>query len=119
MRLFEMIDLADMPGRMGEREAYPLAMAAGRKAAALDYRDLVRHVGIRRVVGNRVNAGLRHDLPGLEFLRHGWPPVQTYRRFVKRSSTLPRSGRVRPRPRGTVLLEKAGERAWPAHAYAA
>jgi hypothetical protein len=35
MRLVEMIDLADMPGRMGELEADALAMPAGRKATAL------------------------------------------------------------------------------------
>src|SRR2546428_12573387 len=116
MRLFEMIDLADMLGGMGELEADAFAMPAGRKTLALDHRDLVRHVGMRPIVGDGVDAGLRHDLAGLEFLRHGWPPWQTYRRFMKRSSTLPRSGRVRPRPRGTVLLEKAGEGAWPAGA---
>ena len=52
MRLLEMIDLADMPGRMGELEADALAMPAGRKPAALDHRDLVRHVRMRRIVGN-------------------------------------------------------------------
>src|SRR2546423_2248317 len=116
MRLFEMVDLSDMPGGMGALEADALAMAAGRKAPGLDHRNLVRHVGMRRIVGDGVDAGLRHDLSGLEFLRHGWPPVQIYRRFMKRSSTLPRSCRVRPRPRETVLLDKAGERAWPAGA---
>jgi hypothetical protein len=35
MRLLEVIDLADMPGRMGELEADALAMPAGRKPAAL------------------------------------------------------------------------------------
>src|SRR5207248_10239404 len=95
MRLFEMIDLADMPGRMSELEADALAMAAGRKASALYHGDLVRHVGVCRIMSDGVDAGLRHDLSGLEFLRHGWPPVQTYRRFIKRSSTRPRSGRVR------------------------
>ena len=74
MRLLEVIDLADMPGGMGELETDALAMPAGRKAAALDHGDLVRHVGMRRVVGDRVDAGLRHDFARLEFLRHGCPP---------------------------------------------
>jgi hypothetical protein len=36
MRLFEMVDLADMLRRMGELEGHSLAMAAGRKAATSD-----------------------------------------------------------------------------------
>jgi hypothetical protein len=36
VRLLEMIDLADMLGGMRELEAEPLAMPAGRKAAAVD-----------------------------------------------------------------------------------
>jgi hypothetical protein len=74
MRLFEMIDLADMSGGMGELEPDTLAMPAGRKAPALDHRHLVRHVHMRGIVGDRVDAGLRHNLARLEFLRHGWPP---------------------------------------------
>src|SRR5437016_3150648 len=91
MRLLEMVDLADMLRCMGELKADALAMSAGRKAPALDHRDLVRHVGMRGIMRNRVDAGLRDDLSGLEFLRHGWPPLQTYPRFVKRSSTRPGS----------------------------
>ena len=71
MRLLEVIDLADMPGRMGELEADALAMRAGRKPAALDHRDFVRHVGMRGIVGNCLDAGLRDDLAWSEFLRHG------------------------------------------------
>src|SRR5580693_3903698 len=105
MRLFEVVDLADMLRRVGELKADALAMPAGRKAAAVDHRDLVRHVGMRGIMRNGVDAGLRDDLAQPEFLRHGWPPLQTYRRFVKRSSTTPRSvlrlsaeaGRRRPR----------------------
>jgi hypothetical protein len=70
-----MIDLADMPGRMGELEADALAMPAGRKAPALDHRDLVRHVGMRGIVGNCLDAGLRDDLARPEFLRHRCPPL--------------------------------------------
>ena len=40
-------------------------MPAGRKATALDHRDLVRHVGVRRIMRNGVDAGLGHDSPGL------------------------------------------------------
>jgi hypothetical protein len=36
MRLFEMINLSDMLGRMRELEPDALAMPAGRKAPALD-----------------------------------------------------------------------------------
>src|SRR5690242_7220289 len=77
MRLFEMIDLADMPGRMRELEPDAFAMTAGRKAPALDHRHLVRHVRMRGIVGDRVDAGLRHDLARLEFLRHHAPPKQS------------------------------------------
>ena len=70
MRLLEVIDLTDMLGRMAELRADALAMPAGRKAPALDHRHLVRHVGMRGIVGDRVDAGLRHDLAGLLFLRH-------------------------------------------------
>ena len=56
MCLLEMVDLPDMPGRMGELEADAFAMPAGRKPAALDHRDLVRHVGMRRIVGDGVDA---------------------------------------------------------------
>src|SRR5260370_25546594 len=110
MRLLEMVDLADMLRRMGELEADPLAMPAGRKPAALDHRDLVRHVGMRGIMRNRVDAGLRDDLSGLEFLRHSWPPLQTYRRFAKRSSTRPGSrfnGFRRSRP-AVAALRAAG-----------
>jgi hypothetical protein len=64
-RILEMVDLADMLRRMGEFEADALAMAAGRETPALDHRDLVRHVGVRRIMRNRVDAGLRDDSPGL------------------------------------------------------
>jgi hypothetical protein len=33
----------------------------------------MRHVGMRRVVGDGVDAGLRHDLARPVFLRHGCP----------------------------------------------
>jgi len=79
MRLIEMIDLADMLGCMGELEADALAMPAGGKAPALDHGDLMRHVGVRRIVRNRIDAGLRHDLAWLVFLRHGVLQKQTYR----------------------------------------
>jgi hypothetical protein len=77
MRLFEMVDLANMLGRMGELKADALTMPAGRKATALDHRDLVRHVGVRRIMRNRLDTGLRYDLAGLVFLGHGYAPIQT------------------------------------------
>jgi hypothetical protein len=79
MRLLEMVDLADMLRRTGEFEADAFSMPAGRKAAAFDHRDLVRHVGVLRIVGDSVDAGLRHDLARPVFPRHGCPPHQTYR----------------------------------------
>jgi hypothetical protein len=51
MRLFEMIDLADMLCSMSELEPDPLAMPAGWKAPALDHRHLVRHVGMGGIMG--------------------------------------------------------------------
>src|SRR5215510_9165403 len=91
MRLVEIVDLADMPGWMSELEGHALAMPAGRKTPALDHCNLVRHVGMPRIMGDRVDAGLRDDLAGLVFLSHSCPPRQTYSRFAKRSSTKPRS----------------------------
>jgi hypothetical protein len=49
MRLFEMVDLADMLGRMAELEANPFAMPTARKTPAPEYGDVVRHVGVRRI----------------------------------------------------------------------
>ena len=48
-----MLDFRDVPGRVGELEAHPLAMPAGRKAAALDDGHLMRHVGMDRIVRDR------------------------------------------------------------------
>ena len=62
MRLLEMVDLADMLGRMRELETDALAMPAGREAPAPDHRHLVRHAGMRRIVGDGVDLGWRHDL---------------------------------------------------------
>ena len=59
MCLFEMVDFADMFGGMGELEADALAMPAGWKAPAFDHRDLVRHVGMERIVRNSIHAGMR------------------------------------------------------------
>ena len=64
MRLLEMVDLADMPGRVGELEADALAMAAGRETPALDHCDRVRHVRMRRIMRNRVDTGLGDDFSG-------------------------------------------------------
>jgi hypothetical protein len=72
MRLLEVIDLADMLGCMRELEADALAMTAGRKAPAFDEGDLVRHVSVRRIMGDRVDAGLRDDLA-----RPDYPPEQS------------------------------------------
>jgi hypothetical protein len=52
MRFFEVVDLADMLGRVGELEAHALAMSAGRKTPALDHGDLVRHVGMSACTGS-------------------------------------------------------------------
>jgi hypothetical protein len=59
MRLLELIDFADMLGRMRELEGDTLAMPAGWKAPALDHGDLVRHVGVLRVVRDCVGLPRR------------------------------------------------------------
>jgi hypothetical protein len=59
---------------MSKLEADAAAMPAGRKAATFDHRRLVRHVGMRRIMCDRIDAGLRHDLARLEFLCHSYPP---------------------------------------------
>jgi hypothetical protein len=71
---------AHAPPRDGQSRRYALAawatsnvtpaMPAGLEAPTLDHRHLVRHSGMRRIVGDHVDAGLRHDLAGLVFLRH-------------------------------------------------
>jgi hypothetical protein len=33
------------------------------------------NVGMRRIMRNRIDAGLRNDFSGLEFLRHNSPPT--------------------------------------------
>lgn len=68
MRLFEVIDLADMPGGMGH-EGNALGMPAGGEAPALTF---VRHVGVRRIVSNYVDPEIAgRSSPWLVFLRQG------------------------------------------------
>src|ERR1700758_861225 len=71
MRLLEVIDFADMPRGMSQLESDALAMPAGREAPAFDHGDLMRHVGVRRIMGDGVDAGLRHDFTRFVLLRHG------------------------------------------------
>ena len=54
MRLLEVIDFPDMPGRVRELEGDAPAMPAGRKPPALDHRHLVRHLGMRRIMSDGV-----------------------------------------------------------------
>ena len=61
MRLLEMVNLADM----GDFKRDALAMPAGRETQTLDHRHLVRHSGMARIVGDRVDAGLGTIWPGL------------------------------------------------------
>jgi hypothetical protein len=61
MRLFEMIDLADMPGGCASSNLTPLQCPSGRKAPALDHRHLMRHVRMHGIVSDRVDAGLRYN----------------------------------------------------------
>src|SRR5215469_7763593 len=51
----------------------------------------MRHVGVREIVGDGVDAGLWDDLAQLVFLRHSCSPRKTYSRSAKRGSTKPRS----------------------------
>jgi hypothetical protein len=81
MRLVEVVDFADMLGRMGQLEADTPAMPAGREAPALDDGHLVPHVGMHRIVRDPIDTGLRHDLARLLFLRHVVPLGITYRRL--------------------------------------
>src|SRR2546430_10998634 len=69
-RLFEMSNLSHMLRGMGKLEPHPLAVPAGRKTASLDHRDLVRHLRMRGIVGDHVNAGLWDDFTRPVFLRH-------------------------------------------------
>src|SRR5262245_36228994 len=94
--------------RMAELEADALAMPAGRKSPALDHRHLVRHVGVRRIMGDRVDAGLRHYFSRPVLLRHNGSSKRrlTYPRFGKRRSTCARSG-LRGRGHSTIPMRVA------------
>ena len=61
----------DVLGRVYQLKADALAMTACREAPAFYDRDLVRHVGMLRVVGDAVHAALGNNLARLELLRHG------------------------------------------------
>jgi hypothetical protein len=72
-----MLDFRHMLCRVSELETDPLAMPACRKPPPLDYGDLVRHVGVRRIVRDCVDSGLRDDLTRPVFLCHDDPTKQT------------------------------------------
>ena len=55
MRLFKMIDLGEMLRGMAELETYPLVMPTVRKPSAFDHGHVVRHVGMYRILGDRVD----------------------------------------------------------------
>jgi hypothetical protein len=76
-----------------DRPALQGAMPAGRKTPALDHGDLMGDVRMQGIVGDRIDAGLRHDLAGLNSCATAGLREHTYRRFVKRSSTMPCLGR--------------------------
>src|ERR1051325_10653376 len=61
----------DVLGRVYQLKADALAMAACREAPALDDCDLVRHVGVLRIMSDAVHAALGNNLARLELLRHG------------------------------------------------
>src|SRR5262249_26425124 len=92
-----MFDLADIPGGIGKFKPDAPALPAGWKEPTLDYRDFVPHVDVPRVVGDGVDAGLRDYLSWPEFLRHDWPPQETNRQSLKRTSTKRRSREWVPR----------------------
>ena len=69
MRLFEMVDFGDVFCRMGEVKLDALAVPTCREPPAFDDGDLMRHVGVHRIVCNRVDSGLGHDLSGFVLLR--------------------------------------------------
>src|SRR3954471_23505657 len=64
----QMLDLADVLRRVHQLEADPFAMTACREAPALDDRDLMRHVGVLRIVGDAIDARFRDDLSRFELL---------------------------------------------------
>src|SRR3954470_3461259 len=70
-----MVDLADVLRGVYQLEADPLAVPAGREPPALDHSDLVRHVGVLRVVSDAVDPRLRDDLSRFELLVHEATPV--------------------------------------------
>jgi hypothetical protein len=65
LSLSEMLDFGDVSGGVGELEAHTFAKPAGQKAAALDHRHLVRHVGVGWIVGDSVDADCGTISPGL------------------------------------------------------
>ena len=78
-------------GGVDQLETDPFAVSAGREPPAFDNGHLVRCVGVLRVVGDPVNARLRDDLTGFEFLGHS-NSVNDLNR--KRYPDLARSGLV-------------------------
>ena len=91
MRLLEMVDLPTCLAAWANSNVMPLQCRHVRKSAPFDNRYLVWHVGMRRIAGDGVDAGFRHDLARLVSLRHRYSPRQTASRFAKRRSTRPRS----------------------------
>lgn len=65
MRLVEIIDLGNVLRRVNKLKTNAFAMMAGREAPAFDHGHLVRDVGMCRIVRDRIDAGVRHDIAGL------------------------------------------------------
>ena len=60
-----MVYFIDVLCRMCKLERDALAVPASRKAPAFDHRYFMRHFGVHRIVGDRVDAGLRDNLTRL------------------------------------------------------
>jgi hypothetical protein len=80
MRLLEVVDLADMLGRMGELKPDPFAMLASREARREACQCARDHA-------NGVYSGLRYDFAWFLFLTTFVIRINIYRRFSKPGAT--------------------------------
>jgi hypothetical protein len=68
--LVEVIDFRGVLCRMSELKGQALAMSGGWETGSFDHQHFVGHVAVRGIIGDRVNAGFRHDITRFVGLRH-------------------------------------------------
>src|SRR5205814_6170181 len=68
--LLEIIDFRDVLCRMSELKSQALAVAGSWKTGSFDNQHFMGHVAVQGIIGDRVNAGFRHDITRLVRLRH-------------------------------------------------